>query len=147
MPRRDLTTFRNNRTRSDNRSFTNLGTIKDDGANANHCTITNRRPVHDGGVTDRYVLTDSTRMAGIGMQYRQVLDIGSCSDFDPLGVATYHRAEPNTDTRGDLNLTTNGSVGGNEYIVADQVRVKAGVNLRIGHYVSTVIKAPQFMLS
>ena len=77
---RELLVFRDQSTCGDDRTFAYPRPVEDGCAHTDEAPIPYLAPVHYSLVADNAVLADNRRVAGVGMQYAAVLDIGAGSD-------------------------------------------------------------------
>jgi hypothetical protein len=50
----------------------------------------------DGSMAHRDTLTDGYRIAWVGMQTNEVLDVGKVSDSDRIGIPSHHCTKKNS---------------------------------------------------
>ncbi len=87
--------------------------------------VSNVGTVHDGGVTDRDVITDKTGNVLVAMQYRVVLDVGSGPDPDDVELGAHDNTKQDECIGSDRHVPMQlGAFGHERGGVDDRLRYK-----------------------
>src|SRR5699024_5585425 len=79
---------------ADDAVASDAGAIEHHGLDADQAVGADGAAVQHGLVADSDADADVELIAGIGVQYAPILDVGTCADVQILHIATYHRIEP-----------------------------------------------------
>ena len=90
------------------------GAVEDDRPHADQAVVLDRAAVQDDPVADGHPLADGARHAGVGVDHRQVLDIGLVADRDPVGVAAQDGVVPDAGLGPEVDVAEHDRAGGDE---------------------------------
>jgi hypothetical protein len=126
---RDNAPFRNKASGRNQTAMANDRAIEDCRSHADHDIGFHRRTMNDRRVSNGNVVTDDAWNALIGMDQRKILNVGSRTDLDLLGITSNNRVEPNTRISIDFHVSEDADALRDEYRFVNLFRVKLVVKL------------------
>lgn len=93
--RRDPDARGNDRARSHQCTFPDVGATEDDCANADQRTVTHSGAVHHRSVAKGHTVAKHGWLSRVGMQAALILNVASLADLNPFAVGTQHASVPN----------------------------------------------------
>ena len=109
----------NERSPGDERSSADHGAGEDHGSHTYEASVFDRAAVDHGVVSDRDVLADDHRAAGIHMDRNVVLQIRAGANRDRGAVAAQHRVVPDAGLGPESNITDHARTGGEKRGLVD----------------------------